>query len=300
MADIQSTSARSGAPVLVGVDGADPAHAALLWAASEAAARGVALHILHVEELRSGQLPLGAAVGEVGEIVEEHSAAVLAKAVDAVRAAHPDLPVEQIGVEGQPARRLVKASRGAALVVVGSHGRRKGPNAALGSTAFTTAMHATSPVVVVHPDRTSTHPTGAARVVVGVDGSKRSARALDFAIASAGPGGTVDAVYAWWFDVAESEAIAGGDELIEQRIRDRYAQKVTRFVADAAAAHPEVTVNPVAVEGSPGQVLHARAKDADLLVVGTRGKGGFGGLVLGSTALKALVGSPVPVAVTHR
>lgn len=269
----------------------------MVWAASEAAVRGVALHILHVEELRSGQLPLGAAVGQVGEIVEEHSAAVLAKAVDAVRAAHPDLPVEQIGVEGA-ARQLVRASKGAALVVVGSHGRRKGPNAALGTTAFTTAMHAKSPVVVVHPDRTRLHSAGpAGRRRRGR--STRSARALDFAIASAGPGGTVDAVYAWWFDVAESEAITGGDELIEQRIRDRYAQKVARFVCDAAAAHPELTVNAVAVEGSPGHVLNARARDADLLVVGTRGKGGFGGLVLGSTALKALVGSPVPVAVTR-
>lgn len=295
-----SQAAHDHAHLVVGVDGADPSHAALLWAAAEATRRGLPLHILHVEQLRSGQLPLGAAVGEVSSIVEENSQAVLHKAVTAAQAAHPDLEVVPMSIEGQPSRQLIKASKDAALVVIGSHGKHKAPHAALGTTAFTTATHAHSPVVVVHPDRRCAHPGGPAKVVVGVDGSKSSARALDFAIAAAGPAGTVDAVYAWWFDVAESEAISGGDEVIEQRIRDQRMDKVRAFVADAAAAHPEVTVNAVSVQGAPSHVLDQRSQEADLLVVGIRGKGGFGGLMLGSTAMKMLIGSPVPVAVTPR
>ncbi|MEI2733042.1 MAG: universal stress protein [Dermatophilaceae bacterium] len=289
-----------GDHVVVGIDGADPAHAALLWAAAEADQRGVALHIVNVKELRSGQLPLGAAMAEVGEIVAENSGALLDEAVAAVKAAHPGVKVVQVPVEGQASRKLVKASKNAALVVVGSHGKHKGPHAAVGTTAFTTAVHAHCPVVVVHPNRKTAHPSGPATVVVGVDGSRRSARALDFAIQAARPGGTVKAVYAWWFDFAEGESIAGGDEVIEARIRHQHNEKVAAFVAEAAAAHPDVTVQALAAEGSPVHVLDAAAKDADLLVVGSRGKGGFGGLLLGSTAMKSLIGSPVPVALTHR
>jgi nucleotide-binding universal stress UspA family protein len=273
----------SGA-VVVGVDGHDTTQAALLWAAAEAGRRKTRLVIMTIQEAYTNDLPFGASVDETIAIADADTDVTARRAAQAARDAVPGLKVSTVRPEGQPARRLIKASKTAALVVVGSHGRHKRAYAALGTTASTTAMHAKCPVVVVHPDRSAAHAAGPAHVVVGVDGSRDSSLAIDAAADLAGKDGHVNVVNAWWFSMSESGSLAGGDLVEEEKIRARHARGVRN----------------ISVEGEPVTALVEQAKDADLLVVGARGRGGFGGLLLGSNALKALAASPVPVAVIHK
>ena len=100
--------------------------------------------------------------------------------------------------------------------------------------------------------------------------------------------------------MAESGSLVGGDVVEEDKIRARHARGVRNIAAAAQKRHPKVTFTAVSVEGEPVAALVEQAKEADLLVVGARGRGGFGGLLLGSNALKALAASPVPVAVIHK
>ncbi|MGV1007602.1 MAG: universal stress protein [Dermatophilaceae bacterium] len=284
--------------VVVGVDGADPSHAALMWAAAEAARRGLELHIVNVEETLAAWLPLGAALGEVTQTLEASSTALVKAAVETVSGRYPTLVVSTSQPEGQPSRNFIKASEAASLLVLGTHGHHKLSRAALGTTAFKAASHARCPVVLVHPDRKHEH-VSPARVVVGVDFSASSQHALDFAALAAGPGGSVRIVHAWWLSSTEGAILGSGDADAERAIIDGHAHDVDQIAEQASARHPEVTFEASPMQGSPVSVLVAAAEDADLLVVSKRGKGGFGGLLLGSTAFKMMAASPVPVALTH-
>jgi len=286
--------------VVVGVDGHDSTHAALLWAAAEAGRRKTRLVVMTIQEAYTHDLPFGAGVDEATAIADADTDVTARLAAQAARDAVPGLKVSTVRPEGQAASRLIKASKSAALVVLGSHGRHKRAYAALGTTASTTAMHAKCPVVVVHPDRSAAHAAGPAHVVVGVDGSRDSSLAIDAAADLAGKDGHVNVVNAWWFSMAESGSLVGGDVVEEDKIRARHARGVRNIAAAAQKRHPKVTFTAVSVEGEPVAALVEQAKEADLLVVGARGRGGFGGLLLGSNALKALAASPVPVAVIHK
>ena len=290
--------------VVVGVDGHDRTHAALLWAAAEAARRKTRLVVMTAQDALTYDLPLGAGVDEVTAITDADTDATARAAAAVARDAVPGLKVATLRPEGHAARQLIKASKTAALVVVGAHGRHPRTYAALGTTASTTAMHAKCPVVVVHPGRAHAHATShadvPAHVVVGVDGSRDSSLAIDAAAEFAGKDGHVNVVNAWWFSASESGSLAGGDVVEEEKVRSRHARGVRNIAAAAQKRHPKVTFTAVSVEGEPVTALVEQAKDADLLVVGARGRGGFGGLLLGSNALKALAASPVPVAVIHK
>lgn len=136
----------------------------------------------------------------------------------------------------------------------------------------------------------------APRVVVGVDGSEHSRQALAYAIDEARRrGGTVDAVYAYappvyWaapeFGVLiprpEHEVVQDATDLLEQLLAD---------------APDDVVIERVVVEGPAAHALIETAEDADVLVVGSRGRGGFMGLLLGSTSHQVVTHAPCPVVV---
>lgn len=136
----------------------------------------------------------------------------------------------------------------------------------------------------------------AGRILVGVDGSSGSRRALAWALEEAEVRGSVlEAALAWqgpydfprdfYFPADEEEAVA--------RARARLAD-ITR---EAASAHPGVEVEPIVLEGDPVQTLCRRAATADLLVVGSRGHSSLAGIVLGSTSAACARRSPCPVVI---
>jgi nucleotide-binding universal stress UspA family protein len=296
--DINGTLQVPQGAVVVGVDGADPGQAALLWAAAEASRRGLPLHIVTVEETLAAWLPLGAALSEVTDILDDSARTLLESAERTVSEKYPHLEVTTAAPEGQPSRLFVKASETAGLLVLGTHGKHKLSHALIGTTAFKTAGHAQCPVVLIHPDRKHDH-VSPARVVVGIDYSDAATAALDFAATAAGPGGTVRIVHAWWLNATEGAILSTGDTDAAASIIDKHAHELDQLAAQARERYPEVTVEAQPMQGSPVSVLSEAANDADLLVVSKRGKGGFGGLVLGSTALKMMAAAPGPVALTH-
>jgi nucleotide-binding universal stress UspA family protein len=143
---------------------------------------------------------------------------------------------------------------------------------------------------------------GMPRIVAGVDGSPSSLTALRWAVQQAElTGGTVEAVIAWqypvsyayggygWSPVTIEEGGADFDEIAEKTLAD-----AVNKVVDPATG---VTVRQRTVQGNPAQVLLDAAKDAELLVVGSRGHGGFTGALLGSVGLHCVHHAHCPVVV---
>ena len=135
-------------------------------------------------------------------------------------------------------------------------------------------------------------------IVVGVDGSHGSVEALKFAIEEARVrGAEVKAVSAW-----EVPASAYGTGMVPIPVDAGSFEKIARdalgkTLDDAGASTASVSVTPILHKGHPADVLVAEARDADLLVVGSRGLGGFKGLLLGSVSQQCAHHANCPVAI---
>lgn len=135
-------------------------------------------------------------------------------------------------------------------------------------------------------------------IVVGVDGSAPSKNALEWAADEAKRRrATLQVVMVWENpnrDMWIPRIQAGEDRplLLTERALDRIVHSVL-------GPRPTVPVEKVAVEGPPAKVLVERAKDAEMLVVGSRGKGGFGGVVLGSVGLHCASHARCPVVIVR-
>jgi len=140
------------------------------------------------------------------------------------------------------------------------------------------------------------------RIVAGVDGSPASLAALQWAVRQAGlTGGTVEAVIAWQYPAAATGYAWAPIAVVEPAGYEEQAQKV---VADAVSgvdtAGCDVHISTRIQEGYAAQVLIDAAADADLLVVGSRGHGGFAGALLGSVSLHCVHHAACPVVVIRR
>lgn len=138
------------------------------------------------------------------------------------------------------------------------------------------------------------------RILVGVDGSAGSRRALRWAVEEAAAHRSiVDAVMAWQspYDFAGGLYYVRGDE---REIAEGAMQRLAEVVAEVGSDHPEVEIHPVALEGDPAELLCAWSDEADLLVVGSRGLGRFARLALGSVSTKCAHHSHCPVVIVPR
>lgn len=282
--------------IVVGYDGSQHADEALRWAAAEAARLRAPLRILHVAHTIVDTYVVA---GSHLDLTTQLGNQVLAGAVERAYGVDPDLEVTtQLEVRESVAAMLVEASANARLVVLGSRGRGGFAGLLLGSVSVAVAAHAHCPVVVLRGGAPGpSDPT--LPVVVGVDGSPTSVRAVDLAFDQASRLGVpLVAVHAW-----EPPPMAGPvpgwtpDELEELRIAEKAL--LAESLAGHADRYPEVEVRPVVRRGHPAPVVLAAAEDARLLVVGSRGRGGFRGLLLGSVSQAALHHSPCPVLVAR-
>jgi nucleotide-binding universal stress UspA family protein len=137
------------------------------------------------------------------------------------------------------------------------------------------------------------------RIVAGVDGSPSSLAALQWAVRQAGlTGGSVQAVIAWQFPAAASGYAWAPAAVLESIDYEEIAQKVvTDAIASVDPAGRDVPISIRVREGNAARVLIDAAADADLLVVGSRGHGGFAGALLGSVSQHCVHHAPCPVAV---
>jgi nucleotide-binding universal stress UspA family protein len=190
---------------------------------------------------------------------------------------------------------LLEASENAAMLVAGSRGHGQVAGAIAGSVSQHLARHAVCPVVVVRPPA---HP-GVSRIVVGVDGSGGSDAALEFACQRAElTGEEVTVVHGW----RDGGATGTTRREVPAEFMERIAEE-ERLLAEAVAgvhvAHPDVHLEPVAVPVVAWRALADASGAASLLVVGSRGRGAFAGMLLGSVSQQVLHHAQCPVAVVR-
>ncbi|MFI9617213.1 universal stress protein [Streptomyces sp. NPDC052023] len=277
-------------PIVVGVDPDPSKRLALAWAADEADRRHLPLRLVHAQGVPTG----GYRSGEARPSWEEWNRAlhglgdqVLKEAVAFVESRRPAVEVSTLLAEGEPAWVLREEARGAALVVVGSwHLSRRREMFSSASVVLPLTAHAPCPVAVVpEPEHVTQQP---AYFVVGVDGSPHSAAAVDVAFEEAAlRGALLRALYVW------HPPLLG---VLDEEAAVRECRRVlSETVAGRTATHPEVELHHEVVRGHPVQVLTEAAEHALGLVVGTRGHGGFTGMLLGSVSQGVLHHARCPV-----
>ncbi len=277
--------------VVVGVDGSPNSKAAVAQASHFASSRGMTLHVLHAFAPDLPMLGFGALADRT--LVTDHGQQLIDNATARAHAAHPDLTVTGSLQDGYASEALVAASRTAALVVVGATGHGIISQASVGPTAMQVVTHARCPVLVVGHE-TSGAPARGGRIVAGVDGSDASLKAVQVAFREAAVvEGSLEVVHAW------QARSAADPTLTHASSWEDYARqcetKVDAALADERRRHPHVKVTYEVVSGDPAAALAERTEGASLLVVGSRGSGGFPGLHVGSVALQLMGRSAAPV-----
>ena len=281
-------------PVVAGIDGSDQSIMALRWAADEARRRSAPLWVVHAFDIVRTEYygPEIAAERRAGE-------EVLDAAVRQARELAAEVEVRPVLEAGAASVVLLKQSAHADLVVLGSRGRGGFAAQLLGSTPLQVASHASCPVVVVRVAADGVPPgPSAGRIVVGADGSPHSERALGFAFAMAEERGLgVTAVRAWRAPSVCIDAVPPHEW--QQAEKDEQAA-LAENVAVWREQYPGVDVVEKTVLSVPGKALIDESAGAELLVVGSHGRGGFGGLLLGSVSHVALHYAHCPVAVVRQ
>ena len=282
--------------IVVGVDGSSTSDLALDWAAEEATRRALPLHIIHAFSF--GYPMTDAGIGYAINGLRELADRVRKDAVTRARRASPELVITWSEPASRPAPALVDASKTADTVVLGARGMSAARGVFMGSVSVQVAAHAQCPVVIVHDS--SAHTAARAPVVVGVDGSEVSSSAIAYAYEQASSRGVgLTVVHAWWLDNIEDAAAAAIWTVDWQNFAREEQALVAESLAGWEEKFPDVPVRRHSVRGLPVEALIRQSKNACLVVVGTRGRGGFGGLLLGSVSQGVMHRAQCPVAIVH-
>ena len=288
----------AGSPVIAGVDGSPDALEAARWAGAEARSQERVLHVLHasVWSMFTHPVPPAVPAGH-RQVMLEKAQRWVREAANAARAAAPGVEVIERLVVGEPAAVLIGESRHAREVVVASRGLDSSTADLLGSTALRVAQHAGCPVVVI---RNPVLGDPAGPVVVGVDGSAGSDGALEFALEHAARWGTPLVALHTWSDVRVPEH---EDTIWRALSWETVAADEERLLAERLAGwqdkYPDVEIRLVVARDRPVRRLLEAAEGARMLVVGSRGRGGVPGMLLGSTRQSLLYVSPCPIAIVR-
>lgn len=281
--------------ILVGVDGSNASYKATWWAANYAKHAGLTLQIVCAYSLPSyAAVSFDATYTAMGDDNAAHSDAqeILSKA----KAIADEQGVEAatLIVTGDPASVFVELSRNYNLIVIGNRGKGGLAERLLGTTSSSLPAYAYCPIVVVpytdddgnlmHLNNTIT------KVAVGSDESKWGLKALEIA---------ADFAATWG---AELDVISAAPQVhgADDSVYDSYMDDLVTRVKPLEESHPNLKVNTSIVPGSAADALTKASYDHDVVVVGSRGRGGFTGLLLGSTSQTLLQHSVGPVYVVPR
>jgi nucleotide-binding universal stress UspA family protein len=279
--------------IIVGVDGSEGAAAALRWACDEATLRGdtveavLAWGLLNQLHIPAGKRDFDPHYGtaEADEALRWYVDEAVGQDRVATRKTVCDLPGRAIVEEATQAE--------ADLIVVGGRHLGRVRAALIGSTAYECLHTATCPVAVVRPGMA--HHTDGGRIVVGVDGSENARMALRWAVDEAARrGARLEVVHSWhvpYVGGMYGPTIVGDPVTFEQVARKELGRIVGSVDTSALTAPPQ----EICINGGPAEAVLRLAKDADLVVVGSRGLGGFAGLLLGSTSSQVIHHATCPV-----
>ena len=256
--------------IVVGFDGTTGSVEAVEWAAREAEQRSSALRVV-----TCWAVPAEVDFYGVGARQQQHLEAV----VDDTRKLHPDLVIGSAATHLDPRDALIAETENAELLVIGSTEAGAAKQMLLGSVARTAARRSACPVVVVNGSGARTID----KIVVGVDGSSAAATALDWAC-------------------AEAKLHGSSLTIVHVREASTFLDEAQRLLDNAVAecrARTTSTVSAELAEGTAAEALVRASDDADLLVIGSRGRSGFKTALFGSVALTEADEAGCPVAITH-
>ncbi|MFI6760104.1 universal stress protein [Micromonospora sp. NPDC050417] len=290
-------------PILVGYDGSEGAARALDWALDEASRTGEPVQLAYAFEWMTAGAWIGPGPGPgtwPDETTRRAVEGMVAAAVDQAVASHPGLDVRGEVLESPATMGLRERSADATMVVLGSRGHGGFTGLLAGSTTIALSAHAHCPVVVVPstapPGSTGADDPARGRVVVGTDGSPYSQLALGWAIERAAPrGAPVHAVRVWTESTTRWRPAESDPSEMSRAEQDAVDQQLV----DWRRRFPDLSITGEVVAGHPVEVLVEASRRARLLVVGSRGRGGFRGLLLGSVSQQVLHHTECPAVVVR-
>jgi nucleotide-binding universal stress UspA family protein len=280
--------------IVVGVDGSPASDAAVVWAAREAAMRNIPLTLVHMFRAFVPTFPQIPTPGGVAVWQEDDGHKVLEQAIKIAEDAVPRDRKISIASEvkcSPPVPTLVDLSEEAEMIVVGCNGRGAVARVLLGSVSSGVVRSAKCPVAVIRAEASDLPHSARARVLVGIDCSPASELALAIAFDEASRRGVdLTALHAW-SDVAVYQLpwLDWGSEA---------ERSLAEYLAGWRERYPDVKVNRIVALDHPGRALIEESESAQLVVVGSHGRGGLSGMLLGSVsnAVVHAVHTPVIVA----
>jgi nucleotide-binding universal stress UspA family protein len=294
---MSASSDHSG--ILVGVDGSPAAKYAVNWAARDAAMRNVPLTIVHAVEPLGSTLPPAPVWSRFARWQQEQAQKVVAGAREVARQSSPDGGPARIKCEvlfSATVPALIDLSKDAQLVVVGSRGRGPLIRSLLGSVSSNLIHHAHCPVAVIHDEDPLMPRPAQAPVLVGIDGSPASELATAIAFDEATRRGVELVALHVWSDVTVSDCAA-----IDWPAMQPEAEKIlAERLAGWQERYPDVHVRRVVECDHPTYHLIRQSEVAQLTVVGSHGRGGFTGMLLGSVSAAVAHSARMPVIVARQ
>ncbi len=292
--------------IVVGVDGSDSSRYALEWSAHQASLRGLGIRIVTAVLPADSPGPFSGLVRSSASVPTPSDAearALLEYARDWIQRIFPDLLVETRRAQQRAAEALLGevSQPESVAVVVGSRGLGGLAAAFVGSVGIELAAHAPAPVVVL-PKTHETAEGVRGRIVAGIDGSESGRRAGEFAFRQAAWQETEVVAVCAWQPVATLGSSIGPvppEVFDEDAMTEATWRLLESELAELLERHPDVVVERRVVRSHPVVALQEESTPADLVVVGSRGRGGFTGLLLGSVSQAVLHGAHGPVAVVR-
>lgn len=284
--------------VVAGVDGSDSALGAVRWAADYAAGHDLPLELLHVVSRLDFHFAAGEPAGQPDRSADGDI--VLAAAEAAARATHPELRVRTVAAKGSVATALADAAQSARLLVVGTGAP---DHRSLGGHVVRITHRAQCPVVVWRPP-VAKRTGKPLPIVVGVDESEGSTRALAeaFDIARSLHAALIVA-HMWEIDAAVGMGDLGGQGNMDWALLDvlqtKQRERMDELVAPFARTYPNAHVNKVFQDMSPAKGLADLSREAQLVVVGSHGRGRFAEAMLGSVSQNVVHHAECPVLVVR-
>ena len=291
---MSSRSASMG--IVVGIDDSPAARAAVQWAARDAELRNVPLTLVHavspeVSTWLRTPLPAG-----VMRWQQDHGRRLIDGALKVVEEATTHGGPAGVHTEilsSGAAPTLIDLSKDAELVVTGAQGSGRWPGRLLGSVSSALLRHAQCPVAIVHDEEQAVPDT--APVLVGIDGSPASELATAIAFDEASRRETSLIALHAWSDLDTSEG-TGTDWPATQSMAE---EVLAERLAGWQEQYPDVQVSRSIAQAQPARQLVQQSKGAQLVVVGSRGRGGFSGMLVGSVGETVAQMARVPVIVAR-
>ncbi|BBZ73983.1 universal stress protein [Mycobacterium paraseoulense] len=283
--------------VLVCVDGSAASDAAVAWGTREAVMRGLPITLMYAVPPVVVGWPVGQLYADMPEWQQDSAQHVIDQARKMLRASlgdsePPEIHTETVYSAIVPA--LIEASKDAWMLVAGSQGLGALGRLLLGSVTAGLLHYAHCPVAVIHSDEGAA-PDSSAPVVLGIDGSPASEAATTLAFDEASRRGVGLVALHVWSDVGVFPILG-----MDWHDREKEAQEIlAERLAGWQERYPDVHVERKLFCDKPSEWLLQESERAQLLVVGSRGRGGFPGMLLGSVSSAVAQSARIPVLVVR-